>query len=490
VAARRAPLARPSPTSATASMSPDAVIVGAGPNGLSAAIELARAGASVLVLEAESTVGGGSRSAELTEPGFVHDVCSAIHPMGVVSPFFRSLPLERHGVEWAYPDLALAHPFDDGSAAVLQHSLDETARGLGDDGPGYVRLMRPFVDQSDDLLAEILRPLRIPRRPFLLARFGLTAVRSAKAVAGRRFEGRDARALFAGCAAHAFVPLDFAGSAAFGVALMLAAHAADWPCARGGSQRIVDGLAAYLAELGGEVRTGHPVRSLADLPPSRAVLFDLAPRHVVRIAGDALPSRYRRRLERFRHGPGAFKIDWALDGPIPWTADACRRAGTVHLGGPFEEVAMAEEAAWRGRHPDRPFVLVAQQSVFDPSRAPDGKHTGWAYCHVPHGSDVDMTGAVERQVERFAPGFRDRILARHTRTARELEAYNATMVGGDIGGGANTLWQFLARPAPRLDPYATPNRRLYLCSSSTPPGGGVHGMCGQLAARSALRRVF
>jgi phytoene dehydrogenase-like protein len=468
----------------------DAVVVGAGPNGLAAAIGLARAGVSVQVLEAAPTIGGGSRSAELTEPGFIHDVCAAIHPMGVVSPFFRSMPLERYGVEWAYPRVSLAHPFDDGTAAVLRPSLEETARGLGEDARAYQRLMRPFVDRAEDLLEDILRPLRLPSHPLLLARFGLTAIRSAEAVAHGRFSGRDARALFAGCAAHSFIPLDFAGSASFGVALMLAAHAADWPCARGGSQKIVDGMAAYLEDLGGEIRTGSPVRSMADLPPSRAVLFDLAPRQVVEIAGDELPRRYRRRLERFRHGPGAFKVDWALDGPIPWTAEGCRGAGTVHVGGPYEAVAEAESVAWNGAIPERPFVLVAQQSVFDPGRAPEGRHTGWAYCHVPHGSDVDMTDAIESQVERFAPGFRDRIIARHTRTARDLEAYNPVMIGGDIGGGANTLGQFLFRPAPRLDPYATPNDRLFLCSSSTPPGGGVHGMCGHLAARSALRRVF
>lgn len=468
----------------------DAVIVGAGPNGLSAAVELARAGHSVLVLEARPEIGGGSRSAELTAPGYVHDVCAAIHPMAAASPFFRSLPLERWGLEWAYPDVSLAHPFEDGDAAVLRTSLAATAQGLGVDGRAYERLMGPLVHGAEELLEEVLKPIRIPRHPVLMARFGLVAVRSADAVLRGRFDGRDARALFAGCAAHSFVPLDFAGSAAFGVALMLAAHAADWPCARGGSQRIVDALAGYLGHLGGEIRTGHTVGSMADIPFSRVVLFDLTPRQVVAIAGDALPPRYRRRLSRFRYGPGAFKIDWALDGPIPWASEACRRAGTVHVGGAFEEVAAAEKESWEGTHPERPFVLVAQQSLFDPTRAPDGRHTGWAYCHVPHGSDVDMTTAIERQVERFAPGFRDRVLARHIRTARDLEGYNANMIGGDIGGGANTLRQFIARPVARIDPYTTPNERLFLCSSSTPPGGGVHGMCGHLAARSALRRAF
>jgi phytoene dehydrogenase-like protein len=468
----------------------DAVIVGGGPNGLSAAVELARAGLSVLVLEARDTVGGGSRSAELTLPGFVHDVCSAIHPLGVLSPFLSSLPLEEHGLAWAYPELPLAHPFEDGTAAVLRRSVGDTAGGLGRDGAEYERLMRPLVEDVDVLLPEILRPLRIPRHPFRLARFGLSAVRSAEAIVGRRFQGRDARALFAGCAAHSFVPLHFAGTASFGLVLLLAAHAADWPYARGGSQSIADALASVLGTLGGEIRTGRPVRTLGDVPPARAVLFDLTPRQVLAIAGDQLPRRYRRRLARYRYGPGVFKVDWALDGPIPWAADACRRAGTVHVGGPYESIAASEAESWRGDHPPRPFVLVGQQSLTDPTRAPAGRQTGWAYCHVPHGSGVDMSEIVEQQVERFAPGFRDRILARHTRTATEIEEHNENMIGGDIGGGANTLWQFLARPAPRLDPYATPNERLFICSSSTPPGGGVHGMCGYHAARSALRRVF
>ncbi|MBW3552733.1 MAG: NAD(P)/FAD-dependent oxidoreductase [Gemmatimonadetes bacterium] len=468
----------------------DAVVVGGGPNGLSAAIVLARAGLSVVVLEAREEVGGGCRSAELTEPGFIHDICAAIHPMGVVSPLFRTLPLEEFGLEWAYPELAVAHPFGDGTAAVLRPSLEETARGLGEDARSYTKLLEPFVDRSDDVFQDILRPIRFPRHPILMARFGIRALWSAESLIGRRFEGREARALFAGCASHSFVPLDFAGTASYGLALMLAAHAIDWPAAVGGSGRIVEAMAAYLGQLGGEIRTDREVRSMADIPPSRAVLFDLTPRQVLGIAGEELPGRYRRGLERYRYGPGVFKIDWALDGPIPWRAEACMRAGTVHVGGPYEAVAESEAASWGGRHPERPFVLVAQQSMFDATRAPEGRHTGWAYCHVPQGSEVDMTEAMEAQIERFAPGFRDRILARHTRTAVELEAYNANMIGGDIGGGANTLRQFLARPVARLDPYATPNERLFLCSSATPPGGGVHGMCGFHAARSALRRGF
>jgi phytoene dehydrogenase-like protein len=468
----------------------DAVVVGSGPNGLSAGIELARHGLSVCVLEAKETVGGGARTLELTEPGFLHDVCSAIHPVGVVSPFFRTLPLERWGVEWVYPEAALAHPFDDGDAALLLKSPRETGDTLGEDGRAYEELMRPFVERADYLFEEILRPFRIPRHPFLMLRFGLSALRSCTGLAASRFRGRKARALFAGCCAHSVLPLDEAGTASFGLVLALAAHAVNWPCVRGGSQKIVEALVACLKSLGGEVRTLHPVRTLADVPPSRAVLFDLTPRQVVAVAGAELPDGYRKRLAKFRYGPGVFKIDWALDGPIPWRAEECRRAATVHLGATIEEVAAGEAAVWRDEHPERPFVLVAQQSLFDQTRAPEGKQTGWAYCHVPHGSEVDMTERIERQVERFAPGFRDLIRARHTINSSELERRNPNMIGGDIGGGANDLRQFIMRPLARYDPYSTPNERLFLCSSSTPPGGGVHGMCGFRAARSALRRVF
>jgi len=468
----------------------EAVIVGSGPNGLSAAIELARRGLSVCVLEAKETIGGGARTLELTEPGFHHDVCSAIHPVGVVSPFFKSLPLERWGVEWVYPEVALAHPFDDGDVALLQQSLEHTGETLGEDGRAYQELMRPFVERAEAFFEETLRPVRLPSHPFLMLRFALSALRSCTGLAASRFRQRKAKALFAGCCAHSVLPLDQAGTASFGMVLALAAHAINWPCVRGGSQKIVEALDECLRSLGGEVRTLHPVRSMRDLPPARAVLLDLTPRQVVEIAGEELPGAYRRRLSRFRYGPGVFKIDWALAGPIPWKAEACRRAATVHLGATIEEIAASEDAMWRGRHPERPFVLIAQQSLFDRTRAPEGKQTGWAYCHVPHGSDVDMTERIEHQIERFAPGFRDLILARHTINSVELERHNPNMIGGDIGGGANDLLQFLARPVMRYDPYSTPNRRLYLCSSSTPPGGGVHGMCGSWAARSALRRVF
>jgi phytoene dehydrogenase-like protein len=468
----------------------DAVIVGSGPNGLAAAIVLARAGRSVLVLEAKETIGGGARTEELTLPGFRHDVCSAIHPMSLVSPFFRTLPLAEHGVVWRESPYAIAHPLDDGTAAVLELSIDRTAARLGDDGDTYRRLMRRFADRAPQLFDEILRPIRLfPRHPFVLAEFGIAGLRSATSIAAR-FRGGAARALFGGCAAHSFMPLDKAGSASFGLVLALAGHAVGWPCAKGGSISIINALASYLRSLGGTIRTSTPVRSMNDVPPSPAVIFDVTPRQLAAIAGDALPPSYVNRLRRFRYGPGVFKVDFALDGPIPWRAAECGRSATVHVGGSIEEIADHEAALWQGRNTDKPFVLVAQQSLFDDSRAPAGKHTGWAYCHVPHGSTEDMTGAIERQIERFAPGFRDRILARHSMNTAAYEAYNANIVGGDIAGGANTLRQVLARPFPRFDPYSTPNKRIYIASSSTPPGGGVHGMCGYWAARSALKRVL
>ena len=467
----------------------DAIVIGAGPNGLSAAIALAQAGRSVLVLEAADTVGGGAQSAALTLPGFVHDVCSAIHPLALVSPAFRALPLANHGLSWVQPDAPLAHPLDDGTAVILERSVEATAMGLGPDGPAYERLIGPLVHDADRLVGGLLGPLRVPRHPIALARFGLTAVQPATRVAERRLTGRRSRALFAGLAAHSFLPLERAPSAAFGLVLALFGHAAGWPIPIGGSQALADALAAHLVALGGEIRTGTRVESLADLPPAAAVLCDVTPRQLLRLAGDRLPVGYRRRLRRFRYGPGAFKIDLALDGPIPWRDPACLRAGTVHLGGTLEEIAAGEREIAGGGHPARPFVLLAQQSLFDPSRAPAGQHTVWAYCHVPHGSDVDMTDRIEAQIERFAPGFRDRVLARHTMGPAALEAHNPNYVGGDINGGLQDLRQLFTRPVARFPPYTTPDPRLYLCSSSTPPGGGVHGMCGWFAAQAALRRA-
>lgn len=469
----------------------EAVVVGAGPNGLAAAIEIARAGHSVLVIEANDTIGGGARTEELTLPGFRHDTCSAIHPLGILSPFLASVPLEEHGVEWIDPPLALAHPFDDGTAAALERGLEATANRLAPDGDAgeWTSLFAPFED-ARALYADILRPVRVPRRPFSLARFGWHALQSAERLVGR-FRGERARALFAGCAAHSIMPLESAGTASFGIVLAAAAHAVGWPLPRRGSVAITEALAKELRAHGGEIRTGKRITSLRQLPPSaKAILFDVMPRTLVEIAGDELPATYADALLRYRQGPAVFKIDWALAGPIPWRAKDCARAGTVHLGGAYVEIAASERAPHEGRVPGRPFVLVAQQSMFDETRAPAGKHTGWAYCHVPNGSTVDMTDAIEAQLERFAPGFRDLVLARHTMSSAEVEARNASFVGGDIGGGANDLVQTIARPVPRWDPYATPNPRLFLASSATPPGGGVHGMCGHWAAKSALRRLF
>jgi phytoene dehydrogenase-like protein len=468
----------------------DAVVVGSGPNGLAAAVTLVGSGLSVLVLEAAETIGGGARTAELTLPGFLHDVCSAIHPLGVGSPFFRGLSLAEHGLDWVQPPAALAHPLEDGRALLVRRSIEQTVPGLGADGPAWRRLFEPLVRSWDPLSEDLLRPLlRVPRHPVLMARFGAHAWRSAEALARSRFSTPGARALFAGLAAHSILPLDKPFTASFGLVLGMTAHALGWPIARGGSQKIADALAALLCARGGEIRTGVRVESLEALPPSRVVLLDLGPRQLLRLAGGRLPARYRRRLERFRHGPGVFKLDLALDGPVPWTAPECAEAGTVHIGPTLEEIVASEGAAWQGEHAARPFVLIAQQSLFDASRAPAGQHTLWAYCHVPNGSTRDMTEPILSQIERFAPGLRRRILAVHRIGAAEYEAYNPNYAGGDINGGAQDFDQLFGRPAWRRVPYATPVPGLFLCSSSTPPGGGVHGMCGYLAARAALRAL-
>jgi phytoene dehydrogenase-like protein len=464
----------------------DAIVVGSGPNGLAAAIELARHGRSVQVVEAAEQIGGGTRSTELTLPGFVHDVCSGCHPMGVLSPYFRRLPLDQHGLRWMRPRASVAHPLDDQPAVLLRRSLAETAAGLGSDAAAYQRLLGPFVRHGEALLADLLAPARLPRHPLRMGRFGALAVLPATTLLRRWFEGERARALLAGCAAHSILPLERMLTAALGMIFALTGHLDDWPVAEGGSQSIARALASYLQTLGGTIETGRRIGSLADLPPSRAVLFDTSPAQLANICESELPARYVRRLRRYRYGPGVFKIDWALEGSIPWRDAQCLQASTVHLGGTLEEIAAAEAAVWRGEHPERPFVLLLQQSQFDATRAPSGKHTGYAYCHVPAGSTIDLTGVVERQVERFAPGFRDLIAARHTMTAADFEVYNPSYVGGAITGGVADLGQLFTRPVARLDPYSTPNPRLFLCSASTPPGGGVHGMCGYFAARSVL----
>ncbi len=469
----------------------DAVVVGSGPNGLAAAITLAQAGHSVLVIEGADTIGGGVRSAELTLSGFTHDVCAAVFPMSLLSPFLRSLPLAEHGLTWIQPPVPLAHPLDDGTAVLVQRSVDETAACLGPDGGAYRRLMGPLVARWQKVTHEVLGPLRLPPRyPFVLARFGLLAVRPAYGFARYAFGGERARALFAGMAAHAIMPLERLTTAAYGLLTGGGAHAVGWPFPQGGAQQLTRALASYLAALGGEIETGRWIESMDDLPPSRAVLFDVTPRQLLAVAGERFTALYRRQLERFRYGPGVFKVDFALSSPVPWRAEGCDRAGTLHLGGTLDEIAASERSVWQGKHADRPYVLVAQPSRFDDTRAPDGRHTLWAYCHVPNGSTVDMTPAIEAQIERFAPGFRDLILARHTRNAVEMEQYNPNYIGGDIVGGAMDLPQLFTRPAIRLRPYATPAAGVYLCSSSTPPGGGVHGMCGHFAARAALRDIF
>jgi phytoene dehydrogenase-like protein len=465
----------------------EAIVVGSGPNGLAAAIVLARAGLSVRVVEAADTVGGGARSAELTLPGFVHDVCSAIHPLGVASPLFRELPLAEHGLEWIEPPAALAHPFDDGTAALLERSREAVAPGLGEDEDRWRRLFAPLARDSEPLLAEVLAPLHLPSHPLALARFGARAMLPATTLARLSFRGGKARGLFAGLAAHSMLPLERPPSAAFGLMLGLLGHGVGWPFPRGGTQRLSDALAGYLRSLGGEIETGRRVESLAELGSTRPVLLDVTPRGLLGLAGDRLPSRYRRRLERYRYGPGVFKLDWALDGPIPWQAQECARAATVHLGATLEEIAASEAAAWRGEIAERPYVLLAQHSLFDATRAPEGRHTAWAYCHVPNGSGVDMTERVEHQVERFAPGFRERILARSALGPPDLERHNPNNVGGDINGGAATLSQLFTRPVARVSPYTTPLPGVFLCSASTPPGGGVHGMCGYHAAQAGLR---
>jgi phytoene dehydrogenase-like protein len=466
----------------------DVIIVGSGPNGLAAAVALAQQGASVRVLEARTEIGGGTRTAKLTLPGFNHDVCSAVHPMGVLSPFFRTLPLAEHGLRWIHPPASVAHPLDDQPAVLLRRSLDDTAAELGVDASAYHQLLRPLLTDPHGLLQDALGPLKIPRHPGAMLRFAGSAIRSAVGLA-KRFQGERARALLAGCAGHSILPLERPLTAAVGLMFLVTGHVEAWPVAAGGSQAIANSLASLLRSHGGQIQTGALVRSLADLPPARLYLFDTSPAQLAMIAAPVLPARYLRRLQRFRYGPAAFKLDWALEGPIPWKDPRCLEASTVHLGGTLEEIAAAEAAVWRGEHPQRPFVLLCQQSQFDPSRVPQGKHTGWAYCHVPARSTIDQTETIERQIERFAPGFTDRILARHVTTPADFEKYNPNYLGGAITGGVSDLYQLFTRPVARLNPYTTPNPRILICSASTPPGGGVHGMCGYHAAQTALGRL-
>lgn len=462
----------------------DAIIVGSGPNGLAAAIRLAQAGWSVLLLEGSETAGGAVRSAELTSPGFIHDVCSSVYPLTVCSPFLRSLPLEKHGLQWVFPPACLSHPFDDGPAAVLYRSLEETAATLGEDGRHYQRLLRGFVGRWQDLLEDILAPPRFPHHAFLFARFGMQAIRSAPGIAQAHFRTEHARTFFAGLAAHAMLPLENLTTAGVGLMLAILGHAVGWPFVRGGAQQLSNALVTLLRSLGGQIITGRPVESLDQLPPARAILLDVTPRQLLKIAGSRLPNSYRRKLSRYRYGMGVFKMDWALHQPIPWRAQECRQAGTVHLGGSFTEISESERQSWNGQSADRPYVLLSQPTLFDPTRAPAGKHTAWAYCHVPNGYVGDRSAAIEGQIERFAPGFRDCIAAKSVLSPADLEKRNPNLVGGDIGGGAAILSQLFLRPTASL--YRTPIKGVYLCSSSTPPGAGVHGMCGYFAAETAL----
>lgn len=467
----------------------DAVVVGSGPNGLAAAITLQQEGLSVLLIEGKDVIGGGLTSAELTLPGFIHDVCSAIHPLAIGSPFFNTLPLADHGLDYTFPDLAAAHPFDDGTAAALGSSLEETAKLLGKDEQPYLDLFKPLVRDWPDIAADVLGPLHFPKHPLKMARFGLDALTSSTHLA-KRFKTREAKGLWAGMAAHSIQPLTNLTTSAIGLVLMTAAHLKGWPIPVGGSKEIANALSSYFISLGGRIETGRYIKSLSELPSSKITLFDVTPKQLLQIAGHRFSSIYKWQLERYRYGMGVFKIDWALDGPIPFTAEEARKAGTVHIGNTIEEIRLSEQLSWEGKHADQPFVLLAQQSLFDDTRAPEGKHTAWAYCHVPNGSTKDMTAAIEQQIERFAPGFRDLILGRHTMNTAQVEAYNPNYIGGDINGGVIDLGQIFTRPALRSSPYLTSAKGLYICSSSTPPGGGVHGMCGYHAAKTALKDHF
>jgi phytoene dehydrogenase-like protein len=479
-------------SAAPASREYEAIVIGSGPNGLAAAITLAREGLSVLVLEAAATIGGGTRTKELTLPGFHHDVCSAVHPMAAVSPFFRSLPLAKFGLEWAHPEALLAHPLDGGRAAVMWRDLDRTAESLpGKDGRAWRNWIRPFLPQAAGLFSDLLGPLPVfPKHPLLLARFGLSAMKSATCLARGKFRTEEARALVAGNCAHSVRPLNASFTGAVGTALAVAGHAGGWPVAAGGSAAITQAMARYFEAMGGEIVCGAEVRDLRELPKAKAILFDTGPQAMARIAESRLPAGYRRRLGKFRYGPGVFKLDLAVSQPIPWTNPDCRKAGTVHLGGTLEEIAEAERACWQGRVVERPFVLVGQQSLCDPRRAPEGKHTVWAYIHVPPDCPQDFSETILSSIEHHAPGFRDTILGSHSMNPTSIHAHNANNVGGDVIGGVMDLSQMFTRPVARWNPWTTPDKGLFICSSSTPPGGGVHGMCGHHAALTALRQVF
>jgi len=467
----------------------DAIVVGSGPNGLAAAILMQQKGLSVLLIEGKNTIGGGLRSAELTLPGYIHDICSAVHPLAVSSPFFKTLPLAAHGLEFIYPQIAAAHPFDNGTAALLKKSVIETERSLGNNENSYEKLISPVLSDWPLIASDALGPLRFPGHPLRMVRFGKKALTSASYLSGS-LKSAEAKGFFAGMAAHAIQPLSNLGTSAVALVLLAAGHLQGWPAPKGGSENIARALTSYFTSLGGKIETSFCVTSLAQLPSAKAVLFDVTPRQLLQIAGHKFSPLYKWQLERYRYGMGVFKIDWALDAPIPFKADECRHAGTVHIGNTFKEIADGEQEIWEGKHAEKPFTLLAQPSIFDRTRAPENKHIAWAYCHVPQGSRKDMTTIIENQVERFAPGFKETILARHTMDTTQMEAYNPNYIGGDINGGAMNIGQLFTRPALRLSPYKTSAKGIYICSSSTPPGGGVHGMCGYHAAKKALKDVF
>jgi len=467
----------------------DAVVIGSGPNGLAAAITLQRAGLSVLVIEGADKIGGGMRTSELVLPGYLSDVCSAVHPMGAGSPFLQELPLEQFGLEYINPPVLAAHPFDDGTASVLLQSLQQTADRLGADKDAYLQLIGSVVDLWPGIAKDVLGPLHMPQHPLDLIKFGLPALRSALSIA-KKFKTPEAKGLWAGMAAHSFLPLDQLTTAAVGLVLMANGHLKGWPIPKGGSQQIANALGGYFESIGGKIETGRYIKSLKDLPSAKAFLFDVSPKQLLDIAGESFSGFYRRQLKNYRYGAGVFKVDWALDGPVPFTAAECREAGTVHIGGSIADIVHSEKEASGGRVTEKPFVLLAQQSLFDAGRAPEGKQTLWGYCHVPNGSILDRTEAIENQVERFAPGFKDRIIARHTFNTAQIESYNPNYIGGDINGGILDIWQLYTRPALKLSPYNTSAKGLYICSASTPPGGGVHGMCGYNAGKKALKDIW
>lgn len=468
----------------------DAVVIGSGPNGLAAAIELAQQGLSVALFEAKETIGGGMRSAELTLPGFVHDICSAIHPLGFSSSFFRKLPLEKYGLEWIQPEVPLAHPFDDGTAAILDRSIESTAKTLGADENAYIKLIEPLVSNWPAIADDVLAPLHFPAHPIKLLPLALHSFPSAEALCKKHFREGRASSFFFGLAGHSIMPLDKHLTAGFGLILAILGHTAGWPIAKGGSQMIADALGGYFRSLGGEIFTNAPIHNIDQLPKSRLVICDIGPSQLLKIAGHRLPQSYQRKLSKFRYGPGVFKMDWALSEPIPWKAKECLKAGTIHIGASSQEIAKSEREAWFGIHSEKPYLILAQPSLFDSSRCPHGKHTVWGYCHVPNGSDIDMASRIENQIERFAPGFKDCILSKNCKSAVQMSLYNPNYVGGDINGGVQDLFQFFSRPVSMLDPYSTPIKGVFICSSSTPPGGGVHGLCGHHAAQAAIKSLI